>query len=266
LKKSIRTIPRVIERVGFCPWGIALLAPFTFASCGIASFPSVSNRTEAATGGARGLDDWGDRPGPRGFKTVVIDPGHGGKDSGAISQITGQKEKDLTLDVAKRVRSQLPDFKVILMRDDDTFVELDERARRADLHPDAMLVSIHFNSGPSPIRGPETYFWRVDSHGMAVRLQKAMAAVCPSQTGNRGLVRRRIRLTRNPRIPCVLVEGGYISNPQESVLIQTPAYRQKLASAIAGAIRSQSVNGDTGTGPPPPFIKAPASRPTDVRE
>lgn len=266
MKKSIRTIFRRIGGLGFCRRGITLLLPFAFASCGVTSFPAISNRAGPSVSTARGLDEWGDRPGPSGFKTVVIDPGHGGKDSGAISRITGQKEKDLTLDVAKRVRSQLPGFKVILTRDDDTFVDLDERARRADLHPDAVLVSIHFNSGPSPIRGPETYFWRVDSHGMAVRLQKVVEAACPSQTENRGLVRRRMRLTRNPRIPCVLVEGGYISNPRESLLIRTPEYRQKLASAIAGAIRGQSVNGDTGTGPLPPFIKAPASLPTDVHE
>lgn len=231
------------------------------ASC---ATPSGGN---SAVASSSGRDYWGHRPGPKGFKTVIIDAGHGGKDSGAVSRITGQKEKDLTLDMANRLRSELGgSFKTILMRNDDTFVDLDDRVTRANRYGDAILVSIHFNSGPSAIRGPETYYWRVDSHGLAVRFQAAMKNVSPSEIGNRGMVRRRLRLTRNPEIPCVLLEGGYLSNAQEAQLIQSPAYRQKLASAIAGAIRAQSANGDAGTGPLPPPINAPMSRPTDSAE
>ena len=151
-----------------------------------------------------GRDYWGHRPGPKGFKTVIIDAGHGGTDPGAISRHTGQSEKDLTLDMARRLRAELGGFRTILIRSDDTFVDLDERVRRANRHGDAILVSLHFNSGPSHVRGPETYYWRVDSHGLAVRLQRAMTSASPAENSNRGLVRRRLRLTRNPEIPCVL--------------------------------------------------------------
>ncbi len=230
------------------------LATF-FASCAGPSAPSSAGR-----------DVWGHRPGPKGFRTVIIDAGHGGKDSGAVSPHTGQKEKDLTLDMAKRLRSELSgDFKTILMRDDDTFVDLDDRVIRANQYG-GILVSMHFNSGPSGIRGPETYYWRVDSHGLAVRCQQAMASVCPGESGNRGLVRRRIRLTRNPEIPCLLLEGGYLSNAAEARLCADPGYRQKLARSIAGAIRTQAANGDTGTGPLPPPLNEPPSRPTDTKE
>ncbi|MEO5713988.1 MAG: N-acetylmuramoyl-L-alanine amidase [Luteolibacter sp.] len=226
----------------------------------------VSCAGPAAPPSSTGRDVLGHRPGPKGFRTVVIDAGHGGKDSGATSPFTGQQEKNLTLDMAKRLRSELSgDFKTILMRDDDTFVDLDERVIRANQYG-GILVSMHFNSGPSGIRGPETYYWRVDSHGLAVRCQQAMASVCPDKSGNRGLVRRRIRLTRNPEIPCLLLEGGYLSNAAESRLCADPAYRQKLAHAIAGAIRAQAANGDAGTGPLPPPLYAPPSRPTDARE
>ena len=178
-----------------------------------------------------GRDVWGHRPGPKGFKTVIIDAGHGGKDAGATSRHTCQKEKDLTLDMAKRIRAELGgNFRTILMRSDDTFVDLDDRVIRANRFGDAVLISMHFNSGPSHIRGPETYYWRVDSHGLAVRCQRAMNAVSPAETANRGLVRRRLRLTRNPEIPGVLLEGGYLSNSAESQLIANPGYRQKLAS------------------------------------
>ncbi len=214
-----------------------------------------------------GRDALGHRPGPRGFRTVIIDAGHGGKDSGAVSPHTGQMEKDLALDTAKRIASALrSDFNVILMRSDDTFVDLDERVARANRYGGAILVSMHYNSGPSSIRGPETYYWRVDSHGLATRLQQAMAQTSPSEMGNRGLVRRRIRLTRNPEIPCVLLEGGYLSNSAESRQISDSSYRQKLANAIASAIRTQAALGDAGTGPLPPPINSPLSRPTDAHE
>jgi len=227
----------------------------------------LSSCAGPGTGSSSGRDYWGHRPGPKNFKTVIIDAGHGGKDSGAVSRWTGQKEKDLTLDMAKRIRSELGgDFRTILMRDDDRFIELDERVARATKRGDAVLVSMHFNSGPSRVRGPETYYWRVDSHGLAVRLQRAMNSVSPSEFANRGLVRRRLRLTRNPQIPCVLIEGGYLSHSAESKLISDTAYRQRLAGAIANAIRTQSAIGDAGTGSLPRPLNEPPSRPTDSAE
>ena len=218
-------------------------------------------------GSSSGRDYWGHRPGPKGFRTVIIDAGHGGKDSGAVSRHTGEREKDLALDTAKRIRSELGrGFNVILMRSDDEFIDLDERVVRANRHGDAILISMHYNADPSHIRGPETYYWRVDSHGLATRFQRAMASVSPAETGSRGLVRRRLRLTRNPEIPCVLLEGGYLSNPAESRLIGDAGYRQKLAAAIASAIKEQAAAGDSGTGPLPRPIYAPPSRPTDAPE
>ena len=230
------------------------------ASCGVS--PS-----RPATGSSSGRDVYGHRPGPKGFQTVIIDAGHGGKDSGAVSPYTGLKEKDLALDTAKRVANDLRrDFKVVMMRGDDTFVDLDDRVARANRYGGAILVSIHYNSSASGIRGPETYYWRVDSHGLAVRCQQAMASVSPAESGNRGMVRRRIRLTRNPEIPCLLLEAGYLSNPAESRMVADAGYRQKLANAIAAAIRTQAAIGDAGTGPLPLPINAPPSRPSDARE
>ncbi len=244
---------------------LAITSSLAFSiSASLLSCAAPPAGTPPASAGKSAL---GHRPGPRGFKTVIVDAGHGGKDSGAVSPHTGQKEKDLTLDTAKRLAAELSrDFRVILMRSDDTFVDLDERVARANQQGGAILVSVHYNSGPSGIRGPETYYWRVDSHGLAVRCQQAMAAVSPAESGNRDLVRRRIRLTRNPEIPCLLLEGGYLSNSSEARTISDPAYRQKLATAIASAIRAQAANGDAGTGPLPPPLNEPMSRPTDQKE
>jgi N-acetylmuramoyl-L-alanine amidase len=108
---------------------------------------------------------------------VIIDAGHGGKDNGATSPHSGQREKDLALDTAMRIRNELSrDFKVILMRSDDNFIDLDERVLRANRSRNAILISMHYNSGPSSCRGPETYYWRVDSHGLASRLPKPATA------------------------------------------------------------------------------------------
>lgn len=239
-------------------FGLSLVTFIT--SCGVSP-------TRPAAASSSGRDVYGHRPGPKGFQTVIIDAGHGGKDSGATSPYTGLKEKDLALDTAKRIANDLKrDFKVIMMRADDTFVDLDDRVIRANHYGGAILVSMHYNSSASSIRGPETYYWRVDSHGLAVRCQQAMAAVSPVESGNRGMVRRRIRLTRNPEIPCLLLEGGYLSNPAESRIIADAGYRQKLATAIATAIRTQAAIGDAGTGTLPLPINAPPSRPTDARE
>lgn len=224
----------------------------------------VTSCASPTRGSSTGRDVLGHRPGPQGFKTVIIDAGHGGKDSGAISPHTHQKEKDLALDTAKRIGNALSrDFKIIQMRSNDSFVDLDERVIRANLYGDTILISLHYNSGPPGIRGPESYYWRVDSHGLASRCQQAMTAACPEAHGNRGLVRRRIRLTRNPQIPCVLLEGGYLSNAAESRRISDPSYRQQLATAIARAVRAQAALGDAGTGPLPRPLNAPPSRPTD---
>lgn len=211
-----------------------------------------------------GLDQWGNRPGPQGFRTVIIDAGHGGKDSGAVSPYTGQREKDANLDIAKRLQAELSgSFRTVMMRSDDTFVELDDRVSFANRYPRAILVSLHFNAGNSDRSGPETYWWRVDSHGLAVRCQQAMKSVAPS-SANAGMSRRRIRLTRNPSIPCVLLEGGYLSNASEAHQISSSEHRAELAKAIAGAIRAQAANGDAGTGARPDFLQAPPSRGTDA--
>lgn len=213
-----------------------------------------------------GHDARGDRPGPRRFHTVVLDAGHGGHDSGARSRYIGETEKNLALDMVRRVQNELGGaFRTVLLRNSDTFIDLDERVVLADRAGD-VLLSIHFNSGPPGIRGAESFYWRVDSYSMARRLQRNLAAVSPAASGNRGLVRRRLRLTRNPSIPCVLVECGYLSNPAEARLCADPGYRQRLARAIASAIREQSASGDAGTGPLPRHIEAPLSKASDARE
>ncbi len=210
-------------------------------------------------------DEWGHRAGPQGFQTVIIDAGHGGKDSGAVSKTTGDYEKRLALDTAKRLAAKLKNhFRIVFVRDRDVFVDLDDRVALANRYDAAILISLHYNASPNhSVRGPETYYWRVDSHGLATRMQHAMEAVISDRHRNLGLRRRRLRLTRNPQIPCVLLEFGYLSNASEARLCANPTHRERLATAIAQAIRTQAALGDAGTGPKPPPLYQPLSRPTD---
>lgn len=241
-----------------CLFLIACLA--LSAGCGTTS-PSTAGKVSV------NRDEWGHRPGARGFSTVILDAGHGGKDAGATSRTTGQREKDLALDMVQRVRRELSgSVRTVLTRRSDKFVELDDRVRIVNRYNDAILVSIHFNSGPARLAGPEVFYWRVDSYTLGKRIQAALSRVTLEKHSNRGLVRRRLRLTRNPDLACVLVECGYLSHGSEARLLANPQYRSRLAKAIAGAILDQRAEGDGRPGPLPRPINAPPSRSTDPRE
>lgn len=200
-----------------------------------------------------------------GFRTVIIDAGHGGKDPGARGRRRGAVEKDLALDTAKRLKRKLGGrFRVVMMRSSDRFVDLDDRVAKVNRYDSAILVSLHYNSSRSSrTRGPETYYWRVDSYSLARRIQWELEKVSPREYRSAGLVRRRLRLTRNPKIPCVLVELGYLTNSSEARLCMSPRYRDKLAGAVSRAIISQHALGDQGTGRLPRPINKPPSRASD---
>ena len=241
---------------------------FLFVLLGSVWLP-LGNAAELSSGGkvSATRDYWGHRPGPRGFSTVILDAGHGGADSGAQSRTTKQYEKDLTLNMVNLIRAELAKrVKCVLVRNHDHSYDLDKRVGFVNGFNDAVLVSIHFNSGPSNIAGPEVFYWRVDSYTLGKRILKSLNGVAGQKISSRGLVRRRLRLTRNPELPCVLVECGYLSNAGEASHIASGAYRQRMAKAIAKAILDQRAEGDGNLGPLPPPINAPPSRPTDPRE
>ncbi len=238
---------------------------FTLLLTALVGLSSCSPMVESGGANKQSLqrDSWGHRPGPQGFTTVIIDAGHGGHDSGAIGH--GAMEKSLAMDTALRLKRKLSSqFKVVMLRSDDRFIDLDERVKLVNGYSSAVLVSLHYNSSRSSyIRGPETYYWRVDSHGLAARIQQNMEQVAGGRYSGQGKKRRRLRLTRNPKIPCVLVEFGYLSNAVDARLVKSASYRDRLASAVAGAIITQRNIGDAGTGVLPRPLYQPLSRPTD---
>lgn len=201
------------------------------------------------------------------FSTVVIDPGHGGKDSGGVSGRSAPiflREKDLTLDTAKRVRDELrrAGLKTVMIREDDHFVELDDRVSLANSQgPGAVLVSIHFDAVSNHgMHGAKTFFWRADSHGLATRIQRQLVAA--TDETDLGVIRRRLRLTRNPEIPCVLCECAYVTNPAEAQKVSMESYRSRIAHGIAQGILEEHKLGDAGIAPVPE-IYAPMSRGSD---
>ncbi|MCX6968473.1 MAG: N-acetylmuramoyl-L-alanine amidase, partial [Verrucomicrobia bacterium] len=173
-----------------------------------------------------------------GFSTIVIDAGHGGHDRGGIP---GQRacEKELTLDVARRLRGILNEngLKTVMTRSDDTFIPLPQRAAIANANPDALFVSIHFNSAiRSGANGFETFYYNPKAAAVAARIQAGLMRVEPVE--NRGIKRRAFYVLRKTRIPAVLAECGFLTNRAEAALCQQPAHRQNLASAIAKAIEA----------------------------
>jgi N-acetylmuramoyl-L-alanine amidase len=201
------------------------------------------------------------------FSTVVIDAGHGGKDSGGVSGRGAPiylREKDLTLDTAELVRDELrrAGLKTVMVREDDYFVELDDRVRFANRQgAKAVLVSIHYDAVSNhAMHGAKTFFWRADSHGLATRIQQQLVAA--TDETNLGVLRRRLRLTRNPEIRCVLCECAYVTNPGEAQKVAAESYRRRIAHGIAQGILEEHKLGDAGIAPVPE-ISAPMSRGSD---
>jgi N-acetylmuramoyl-L-alanine amidase len=172
--------------------------------------------------------------------TVVIDAGHGGYDRGGIP---GQRvsEKDMTLDVARRLESVLTasGYRVVMTRDSDVFVPLGTRCAIANSNRNAIFVSVHFNSATrSGASGIETYFYNRDSLSLASAIHHYVAGGAPSS--NRGVRRRGYFVLRRTNMPAVLVECGFLTNPTEAGYAQNASYRQKLAEAIAAGVRSRN--------------------------
>ena len=202
---------------------------------------------------------------PRTGRVVVIDPGHGGENTGAKSVLNERPEKEFTLDWALRLRPLLAaqGWTVWLTRTNDCDVSLSNRVAFAERHQADLFLSLHFNStspGQSQA-GLETCC--LTPTGMASNLTRGFeddpALVLPNNafdaqnlqyaaqlhralvqaTGrtDRGVRRARFMgVLRGQNRPAVLLEAGYLSNPQEARLIASADYRRKLAEAVAAAL------------------------------
>lgn len=196
--------------------------------------------------------------------TVVIDPGHGGKDDGARShRLT---EKELSLDLALRVEKVLKTFSfpTVLTRRDDTYVSLAERAAVANKIENAVFVSLHFNhSRNNGATGVETFYatekvppesaWTWvgfftkpedepsdNGEDLAGYIQTSL--VSRTEAENRGIKKRPLYVVRHTRCPAVLVEGGFLNNPLDAQLLANGEYLDRLAKAIAEGVMTYQKN------------------------
>lgn len=197
------------------------------------------------------------------IETVVLDPGHGGMDQGASSR--WGTEKGFALDVALAARTQLlrAGYKVEMTRTKDTAVSLEDRVSFANRFPHAVFVSIHFNSA-SGGAGVESYALAPEgvpsnasseNHVSATDLQRnqgnaqdernialtaAVHAAVLSRLSvfDRGVRHARFHVLRNIKVPAVLLEGGFLSDPAEGSRIAGAQYRQQLGVAIAQGIQN----------------------------
>ncbi|HEY1893693.1 MAG TPA: N-acetylmuramoyl-L-alanine amidase [Chthoniobacterales bacterium] len=173
------------------------------------------------------------------FSTVVIDPGHGGFDQGGIP---GQRvpEKMVALDTALRLQKllQRAGLRTVMTRSTDLFVPLSVRSAIANSERDAIFVSIHYNASPrSSAHGIETYSENNRGAVLAARIQQQL--ITRVSTENRGVRSAEYYVLRMCRLPAVLVECGFLTNPIEAQLALTSDYREKVAEQIAAGIIEQ---------------------------
>ncbi|WP_073687776.1 GBS Bsp-like repeat-containing protein [Streptococcus salivarius] len=190
-------------------------------------------------------------------KIVYLDAGHGGYDPGA--SYFGISEKSLTLAIQSRVKAKLEaeGYQVVTTRTSDTYADLTDRSRAANASESDIFVSIHINaSGSSAAQGIETYYYqpyaeypsRINAtyHANPTRLSmsdtlaNAIQSSLINATGaqNQGVKRQTFAVLRETTAPAVLLELGFLSNPQEAARLNTSAYQETLANAIVAGIKS----------------------------
>jgi len=206
--------------------------------------------------------------GVKAFDTVIIDPGHGGRDSGGVSRYG--REATYNLNVGRLLRDRLRKygFKVVMTRDSDVFLSLSQRVAIANRYKNAVFISIHFNSagssGSSSARGIETFTLSpqgVPHYGRSFRSSDLLEKNGNAQDSanialatavhwrsikelgdaeipvpDRGIRRARFSVLTDIRHPAILLEGGFLSHATESRLINTRNYQTTLAHAIATAV------------------------------
>jgi N-acetylmuramoyl-L-alanine amidase len=197
---------------------------------------------------------------PGAIKRVIIDAGHGGNDSGAMR--AGISEKDLTLDVARRLDALIRanGIATTLTRSGDDTVSLANRAAIANQERDCVFVSIHFDEGSrATATGVQTFYaaqqasrfpsvkswWpfaqqvsvntdRVESQSLAGFIQDALVA--RTQAFNRGTTPQQFYVIANVYHPAVLIEGGFLTNSEDMAKLTSDAYREQMAAAINDGI------------------------------
>jgi N-acetylmuramoyl-L-alanine amidase len=184
----------------------------------------------------------GEDKGPLAGKVIVVDPGHGGADSGAPSAAAKAKdrvlEKDITLDIGLRLARLLGEkgATVVLTRKDDTYLPLPDRAEVANRLKADAFISVHCNScgTPNTLHGTSVYYDHADSAGFAQCVQNELIR----ELGRRdnGIRNANFSVIRRAQCPGVLVETAFINHDEEMELLTDPDFRERAAAAIVRGV------------------------------
>lgn len=175
-------------------------------------------------------------------RVIVIDPGHGGKDPGAVGP-TGLMEKEVNLDVSLRVVEKLraAGARVIITRETDVFLPLSERVAIAEAARAEIFVSVHANAHPNrAIGGTETYYFgKKSTTNASISLAALLQRELVGALGLRdiGAKEASFHVIRNTTMPSALIELAFLSNAQEESLMRTNQFREDAANAIFRALQ-----------------------------
>jgi N-acetylmuramoyl-L-alanine amidase len=177
-----------------------------------------------------GTSAWG-----AGFRTVVIDAGHGGHDNGG--QWGKVYEKHLALDTAVRLENNLKrlGYHTVMTRRSDYFVSLPQRVAIGNRYKNAIFVSLHFNyTWKEHVSGLETFYYSREGQRLAHFVQRSL--VSQTKTVNRNAKFARYYVIRNSTLPAILVEGGFVTNEAERERMKSGPFREAIARGVADGI------------------------------
>ncbi len=175
----------------------------------------------------------------RGRGLVVIDPGHGGRDVGAIGN--GVQEKDLVLSISLRLGGVLQSMGYVVQytRTTDVEIDLEPRVQFANRLQADVFISIHANSlasrNPS-VSGVESYHAPGSTLGFALATMVHQQVIAATGARDRGVRSARFYVVRHTTMPAILLETGFVTNPQEAANLSDPNYQERLAQGIAQGI------------------------------
>ncbi len=170
------------------------------------------------------------------FRTVVIDPGHGGHDKGG--QWGRVYEKHLALDTAYRLESKLKamGYNTVMTRTSDYFISLPQRVSTGNRYNNAIFVSIHYNyTWKQDVSGLETFYSSEQGRRLAYHVQNNL--ITRTKTVDRKVKYARFYVIRNSKLPAILVEGGFVSNAAERSRMKSAWFRDSIAQGIADGIQ-----------------------------
>jgi N-acetylmuramoyl-L-alanine amidase len=182
---------------------------------------------------------------PNGQFTVVIDPGHGGRDPGAIG-INGIQEKQVVIDISSQVAALLREqgANVVMTRDRDIEVELEPRVQIAENADASVFVSIHANAismSRPDVNGLETFYSSEAGHRLANTVQNTVLS--EMEMNDRGVRSARFYVIRQTSMPAILIETGFLTGAEDSPKLADPAWRTQMATVIAKGILLHLQNG-----------------------